>query len=561
MVPETAASGVPAPGRTAGTRRRRHSVAGCAIALSVAFGGLAPVAAASSAATGSSDEAAEELDLELSFEVDAPEEVNVAGAEVAHVASAPVAGAATEESESTSDSTSDSTSGAKSGSESGSESGSVSGPKAATESGAPAHGAPSAPDADAHSAPSTGVASPKAPVSPRGLADVLATGLRFSGYLQAQYQRSELSEDELQQGGAVLNLDRFVVRRGRLRLDGDWTHSATRIELDVSTTRGPSVGMRRAEIAWVARSKDADAPPLLWVGAGLVDSPFGGELRLRQEELLFTERSTGSLAIFPGQTDTGVRLLAALGVFRLDLAVLGGTPVDDRGGGIEVDPTAAPDVMGRAGIEAAWNGRVELRGGVSMLTGTGFSPGREATKNGVAWRDANENSAIDSGELTALPGTAARPSKTFHRWAANADVSLGVHSVLGWSRLQLEATLSSNLDRGLFVADPVFAGRDLREFGWLAAFVQDFGKHFFAGFRADGYVPDLDAFDDRRGTRLAVDSTITTLSALAGWRFSPTTRAVVQYDFVRDSLARDDRGVPADLRNDLLVVRVQKSFP
>jgi hypothetical protein len=54
-----------------------------------------------------------------------------------------------------------------------------------------------------------------------------------------------------------------------------------------------------------------------------------------------------------------------------------------------------------------------------------------------------------------------------------------------------------------------------------------------------------------------------TLSPLLGVRLPDdllpgvNARLVVQYDFVRDALARDLRGVPTDLANDQLTVRVQ----
>ena len=56
-----------------------------------------------------------------------------------------------------------------------------------------------------------------------------AWGVRLSGYVQAQYQWSALSQDQIQQGGGELNFNRFMVRRGRVpghpvdrrRLPGD----------------------------------------------------------------------------------------------------------------------------------------------------------------------------------------------------------------------------------------------------------------------------------------------------------------------------------------------------
>ena len=78
-------------------------------------------------------------------------------------------------------------------------------------------------------------------------------GVRISGYVQTQYQWSQLSEDQLQQGGTPLNQNRFLIRRGRVRLSGDWRFVAFDLELDGSTTRGPFVGIRQANVSvlWI----------------------------------------------------------------------------------------------------------------------------------------------------------------------------------------------------------------------------------------------------------------------------------------------------------------------
>src|SRR5690606_1795884 len=73
-------------------------------------------------------------------------------------------------------------------------------------------------------------------------------GVSVSGYVQAQYEWSDLSEDELGQGGIVLNRNRFSIRRGRVRLAGAWEHFAFELELDGSTTRGPFFGLRRTTV-------------------------------------------------------------------------------------------------------------------------------------------------------------------------------------------------------------------------------------------------------------------------------------------------------------------------
>ena len=39
------------------------------------------------------------------------------------------------------------------------------------------------------------------------------------------------------------------------------------------------------------------------------------------------------------------------------------------------------------------------------------------------WRDTNENSSVDTGEIVAVPGSAATPSQSFDRWAAGGEAT------------------------------------------------------------------------------------------------------------------------------------------
>jgi hypothetical protein len=57
-------------------------------------------------------------------------------------------------------------------------------------------------------------------------------GLAISGYVQAQYQNSQLSADQLSADGAALNQDRFLVRRARLRVDRSWEFALATLEVD-----------------------------------------------------------------------------------------------------------------------------------------------------------------------------------------------------------------------------------------------------------------------------------------------------------------------------------------
>jgi len=382
-------------------------------------------------------------------------------------------------------------------------------------------------------------------------------GLVFSGYVQGQYEASQASEDQLQQGGLPLNQDRFLVRRARLRVDRVWQWASTTLEIDGNTTRGPAFGLRRAEASLVWRSPDREAPPYARLTAGLSEIPFGLELTESSRSRWFMERSLGSLALFPGEPDVGIRLSGGVAFFRYAVAALNGEPVDDRPGRYVRDPNAAKDIVARVGVDARPREKLRIAGGVSFLTGKGFHPGRDATKNGVVWRDLNESGAIDAGELTAVPATAATPSESFSRWVAGADLSVWLDTSLGRSRLYGEVFVAHNADRSVFVADPIASGADAREAGFYVGFLQELGRYAIVGFRTDHYEPNADFFDRRAGRLIPADAAVRTYSPLVGAMLPDRVRVVVQYDAIVDKLARDGRGVPTDLRNDQVTIRLQ----
>jgi hypothetical protein len=382
-------------------------------------------------------------------------------------------------------------------------------------------------------------------------------GLVFSGYVQGQFESNQASEDQLQQGGVALNQDRFLVRRARLRVDRAWTWASTAIEVDGNTVRGPAFGLRRAEASLVWRNPDRDAPPYVRLTAGLSEIPFGYEMTESSRARFFMERSQGSLALFPGEPDVGVRISGGIGFFRYAVAALNGEPIDDRPGRVAGDPNAAKDIVARVGIDTKPREEVRVSGGVSFLTGKGFHAGKDATKNGVVWRDLNENGTIDNGEITAVPGTAATPSQSFTRWAFGADLQLSLVTPIGKTRLYGEIFAAQNADRGYLVADPIATGSDIREVGFYAGFLQEVGRYAVVGFRTDHYNPNADLFDKRRGKLIPADASVHTYSPLIGAQLPDRVRVLLQYDAIVDSLARDTQGVPIDLRNDRITIRVQ----
>jgi hypothetical protein len=248
-----------------------------------------------------------------------------------------------------------------------------------------------------------------------------------------------------------------------------------------------------------------------------------------------------------------------LGPVRYAVAVQNGVPLDDRPGAVTDVFAAKKTLVGRLGLEEL-NDTFELGVGVSALQGTGFHSGTTETKSALSWRDANQDGLVSLNELVAVPGQAATASSTFERWGVNADGEGGFSTPLGWTRLYAEVTIAQNLDRSLFVADPVSTGYDLREIAWTASALQEIGPYVLVGLRGDVYNPDADLFEQRRGLFEPVNATLKTVSPLVGVQLPDRARLSFQYDRVFDQLARDSRGIPAALSNDHWTLRLQVGF-
>jgi hypothetical protein len=234
-----------------------------------------------------------------------------------------------------------------------------------------------------------------------------------------------------------------------------------------------------------------------------------------------------------------------------------GNPVGDKTGFSLQNANAHQDLVLRVGAAARASERVALAGGVSMLSGKGFHKGTVATKSTVRWNDTNEDGQIQPTELAPQFGLAPVPSESFDRWLVGADLRLLVTTPLGATTLQGELYAASNLDRGSYLADPVSAGTDLRELGWYVAATQEIGRYGVVGIRTEYYDPNAD-FLDRQGGKLQPSSqSVRTWSPMLGLVLPERARLLFQYDFVRDRLARDLRGVPTDLKNDQWTLRLQ----
>jgi hypothetical protein len=383
--------------------------------------------------------------------------------------------------------------------------------------------------------------------------------LRILPYIQAQYENHQDSEEQLSADGRrLLNQDRFLVRRGRLvvGLEHRWTQLL--LEFDVNTVQGVAVGVRQAE-ATVRLPPDADGRSPAALTLGLFRTPFGYEVLRSARDRVFAENSTVAQAFFPGESDVGARAAGAIGWFRYSVALVNGHPLDEPRFGAQ-SPIAPRDFVGRLGVDVR---RPALRAtvGVSALGGSGFHPGTPQGVDALGVRDANESGVLTPDDLVLLQGRAAVRSQTFARFAAGVDASLEANfGPRVRLHTYLEAMFGQNMDRGLFIADPVAYGFDLRGLGVVASATATLFDRAVVGARFDWYNPNVDSTASQAGRVVIAPRDLWTLSALAGVALPGTaTRLIAQYDLVRDHLALGRDGLPTDLANNRFTLRLQVS--
>lgn len=383
--------------------------------------------------------------------------------------------------------------------------------------------------------------------------------LDLTGYVQADaIAYSESSADEIATDRTPLNEERFLIRRGRVRVEAHRDAFSAGIEVDGNTINGPMARLLSASVGW-RYQRTGDALPLVAVTAGMFKTPFGVEVPASERDKAFLEPPAFARAFVPGNYDAGVMAQGAFGIARWSVAIVNGAPSGDaRWTGR--DPNANHDLVGRIGAAVEGPLRFRVEAGASALAGEGLHPGTPQTKDELQWVDENQDGLVQSTELQVVPGAAATPSQRFDRKALGADLQLHwCICRLGTGTAFAELALGTNLDRGLIYADPVAASRDYRELGVAVGVVQNLGDHAQAGVRYDRYDGDRDV-TERLGLAIVGENKVfSTLSVMAAGRWS-SARFVAQYDHERNPFGRGDDGMPITRAADRLTFRAQVGF-
>jgi hypothetical protein len=403
----------------------------------------------------------------------------------------------------------------------------------------------------------------------------------LSGFTQIDWVVfRQSSQSEISQDGKPLNEDRFVIRRARLRAERDFGLMHAAAELDANTVDGLQVRPVNVETSfkWPAHRPYSRTPwaydpsggpgprptasgePWFRVTAGLIRTPFGFEVPEWDMDRPYLERSTFANAMFPGTYDLGLSVVGGFRFVRYAFAVMNGDPIGERTFPGR-DPNESKDLVLRVGGAASVADGVTVEGGLSGLSGRGFHRGNPASADVIQWQDANGDGIVDNPtELQIIPGSPATPSTSFKRFAVGADLRANIAlPIIGTLHMRGEVVRGSNLDRGLYVSDPIVAARDVRQLGWYVGAAQDITRWAQVGVRYDRYDPDSDAREQEPFALVPRDL------SMSMWSFTAVARAwvgrlVAEYDHRKNALGRDLSGRPTTLADDSFTVRAEMRF-
>lgn len=285
----------------------------------------------------------------------------------------------------------------------------------------------------------------------RGLLEILSR-LKISGYLQAQYLRSERSIDETTGVGATRNLDQFSIRRGRVKFTYRMTPTSRFVLQPDLTSSGVALkdGYIEFQEPWTTWNHTLTAGQFNW--------PFGFEIMNSSSSREMPERALVVRTLFPGERDRGV-MLSGQGPgerFHYRAAIVNGTGTTQP-----FDYNKRKDFVGRTGYSF---GAVDVA--MSVYRGS---------------------------ELVSLEGQTA--GRSFDRHREGVDVQ--------WTTPVQGLGMRGEYIRGVQPPSPgahAATARAADVEGWYVYAMQNIGTRHQFVVRADEYDPDSDLPDNASRT-------------------------------------------------------------
>ncbi|MEW5807423.1 MAG: porin [Acidobacteriota bacterium] len=292
--------------------------------------------------------------------------------------------------------------------------------------------------------------------------------IKISGYIQAQYENHQESEEGLDSKGKPANYDNFLIRRGRVKVEFDATKKSKYVlQIDAAKDK---VTLKDAYV----ELKAADYFKLTF---GQFKWPFGYEILQSSSQREMPERAKVIRELFPGERDRGIKFSGEIKKFDYQIGLFNGTGVEDKTFTWQ-DPDNNKDVVARLGADFG-----KIRFGLSGYSGEELVVGRAATPGSTTWYDADHDGSIDEGEYKTIDPKPATPDIEYDKERYGTDIQ--------W---YFEIPRAGG---GTFKAEYIQGknrGKDVE--GWYALFVQNLGKRNAFAFRVDNWDPDTNLDDD-----------------------------------------------------------------
>lgn len=381
--------------------------------------------------------------------------------------------------------------------------------------------------------------------------------LKFSGYVQAQYQVADTAGVASMAGGNFgSDLDnRFRIRRGRLKAKYTSGLSSAVLQIDISEK---IVKINEAYI-----NLKAPFAKSCGVTGGLFDRPFGHEVSYSSSKIESLERSRVTQTLFPDEKDLGAQLTfqapktSALHFIKLQAGLF-----DGNGPTVETD--SYKDFIGHLSMSKT-----------SKDKSFGWGLGASYYNGGVAASDSNTVYSI-KGDKTFVADTVSVGSK-LDREYFGFDGQISYKWALGKTQIRAEylfgtqagkAKTSSNKGINTLAASPAY----VRNFnGYYVYFIQDILQSPFQFVvKYDVYDPNTDISGNeigQAGTHTGEgDIKYSTLGVGLHYYFDTHTRISAYYDMVTNETTNQIAAGSTlkDLSNDrndnVFTLRLQYKF-
>lgn len=372
--------------------------------------------------------------------------------------------------------------------------------------------------------------------------------LKFSGYIQAQWQLAEEKGAPAfgSAGSFPANSDnRFSIRRGRIKLT--YTNGIVSAVIQPDFTE-KGVSLKDAYVAVSSNNKS-------FIGqVGLFDRPFGYEISYSSSLRESPERSRVYLSLFPNERDLGAMLVLKgakgwLSQFTLNAGLF-------TGNGVGAETDSRKDFIGRLAWLKKMN-NAQVGAAFSYYNGGIMNPTTENyhfTNSDGFQPTATEKGSYAKREYFGLA------AQYIQSWAAGTT---NIRAEYLWGSQPGTRKNNNNPGGTSFGAgsDPLF----LRNFnGLYAILVQDIAqsKHSIV-LKYDYYDPNTMISGNQIGTLPntgAADIAYSTFGVGYLFRWNESLRLMAYYDFVDNERSENLAGYADRIKQNVLTLRVQVKF-